>query len=197
MIRTYDKGIVELEDGSVLNRVEVYCGSGDTKPTSGIVNGSTLTEVDTGKTYLFDESNSSWTEVSTGGGGGGSSSGVNTVTVAGITQSGSTMGVTKLVSDDLLSETVEIARAENPFLPGAYIQGLVTYYTAVETVELGSAYYYNDNNGVQIDLTEGSYSVRDIQFSFSFSGYTITPVPHMYLIVSGSLAGYYVSQHQS
>lgn len=50
--------------------------STDTKPTTtidgmGIPNGSVYTEVDTGKTYMFDKDTSTWYEVSLGGGGGG------------------------------------------------------------------------------------------------------------------------------
>lgn len=47
----------------------------DTKPTDkidgmSIPNGSIYTEVDTGKTYMFDRENTTWYEVSIGGGGG-------------------------------------------------------------------------------------------------------------------------------
>lgn len=50
--------------------------STDTKPTTTIdgmpiPNGSVFTEVDTGKTYMFDKDNTTWYEVSLGGGGGG------------------------------------------------------------------------------------------------------------------------------
>ena len=50
--------------------------STDSKPTTTvdgmpIPNGSVYTEVDTGKTYMFDKDNTTWYEVSLGGGGGG------------------------------------------------------------------------------------------------------------------------------
>lgn len=50
--------------------------STDAKPTATIdgmpiPNGSVFTEVDTGKTYMFDKDNTTWYEVSLGGGGGG------------------------------------------------------------------------------------------------------------------------------
>ena len=50
--------------------------STDTKPTTTvdgmpIPNGSVYTEVNTGKTYMFDKDNATWYEVSLGGGGGG------------------------------------------------------------------------------------------------------------------------------
>jgi hypothetical protein len=35
--------------------IKGFCTSQDTKPTSGIVTGSKMTEVDTGDVYLFDE----------------------------------------------------------------------------------------------------------------------------------------------
>jgi hypothetical protein len=35
--------------------IEGFCTSQDTKPTSGIITGSKMTEVDTGDVYLFDE----------------------------------------------------------------------------------------------------------------------------------------------
>ena len=49
--------------------------STDSKPTTTveglyIPNGSVYTEVDTGKTYMFDKENATWYEVSIGGGGG-------------------------------------------------------------------------------------------------------------------------------
>lgn len=55
--------------------------STDTKPTTtidgmGIPNGSVYTEVDTGKTYMFDKENTTWYEVSIGGGGGGTQGGI-------------------------------------------------------------------------------------------------------------------------
>lgn len=54
--------------------------STDSKPTTTveglyIPNGSVYTEVDTGKTYMFDKDNVTWYEVSIGGGGGGGTSG--------------------------------------------------------------------------------------------------------------------------
>ena len=50
--------------------------STDSKPTTTvdgmpIPNGSVYTEIDTGKTYMFDKDNATWHEVSLGGGGGG------------------------------------------------------------------------------------------------------------------------------
>ena len=36
--------------------------STDTKPTTGIITGSSIVEVDTGKPFLFDEESSTWEE---------------------------------------------------------------------------------------------------------------------------------------
>lgn len=58
---------------------EVRCLSTDSKPTN-VPNGSMLTEINTGKTYVFDATNSAWSEVSSGGGGGGESVPDNDVT---------------------------------------------------------------------------------------------------------------------
>ena len=69
MIRIFNKQLVAVESGSVYV-ADIYCDSSDTKPTSELANGSTLTEVDTGKRYLFNEATTSWVEVSGGGGGG-------------------------------------------------------------------------------------------------------------------------------
>ena len=42
--------------------VELFGLSTDSKPTTGIVTGSSFVEVDTGKAYLFDEDSSTWDE---------------------------------------------------------------------------------------------------------------------------------------
>ena len=42
--------------------VEGYALENDTKPTDGIATGSKITEIDTGKTYIFDEAAGSWSE---------------------------------------------------------------------------------------------------------------------------------------
>lgn len=60
--------------GSVYN--DVRCLSTDEKPTD-VLNGSVLTEIDTGKTYLFDAAGKAWHEMPTGGGGGGSTTPVD------------------------------------------------------------------------------------------------------------------------
>ena len=59
-----------------INQMWIDGLSTDSKPTTTveglyIPNGSVYTEVDTGKTYMFDKENVTWYEVSIGGGGGG------------------------------------------------------------------------------------------------------------------------------
>jgi len=67
--------------------VDLALKSTDTKPTTGIMNGSLCMEVDTGSIYAYDEGSSEWAEIgsSGGGGGGGGSSDFSTaeVTVTG------------------------------------------------------------------------------------------------------------------
>ena len=41
----------------------IFGGSGESKPTTGLADGSVFVETDTGKVYLFSESGSSWTEM--------------------------------------------------------------------------------------------------------------------------------------
>ena len=75
---------------------DTYYGlSTDTKPTGKQIqnehrNGSKFIEIDTGKTYLYDEENAEWLEQASSGGGGGSSDfGTATITV---TETGDTNG---------------------------------------------------------------------------------------------------------
>ena len=47
--------------------IEGFCISLDTKPTSGIITGSKITEADTGDVYLFEEGdNPTWHKVAAG-----------------------------------------------------------------------------------------------------------------------------------
>lgn len=39
---------------------EVFCLSTDTKPTAGIPNGASLTEIDTGNFYFFNKDSEEW-----------------------------------------------------------------------------------------------------------------------------------------
>ena len=42
--------------------IKAYGLSTDSKPTDGIITGSSFNEVDTGKRFLFDEVSKTWTE---------------------------------------------------------------------------------------------------------------------------------------
>lgn len=46
--------------GDLVTKCEVFCKSTDTKPTEGIPNGASLTEIDTGNFYFFDGDTSQW-----------------------------------------------------------------------------------------------------------------------------------------
>lgn len=46
--------------GDLITKCEVFCKSTDTKPTEGIPNGASLTEIDTGNFYFFDDDSSQW-----------------------------------------------------------------------------------------------------------------------------------------
>lgn len=53
------------------NNVVIYGLSTDTKPVGGVItNGSAFIEMDTSKTYLYDQENGQWLEWGNGGSGG-------------------------------------------------------------------------------------------------------------------------------
>ena len=66
-------------DNKVL--IDAACLKTDTKPTTGIANGSKCIEMDTGKTFMFNEEDSEWEELPSSGGGGGGSSDFTMVTM--------------------------------------------------------------------------------------------------------------------
>lgn len=73
MIRTIRR-LVATDGGDNKEWIELTTLSSDTKPTSGIINGSIATEVDTGKVFFFDETAGEWVEqfsFQNAGGGGG------------------------------------------------------------------------------------------------------------------------------
>lgn len=57
------------------------CLSTDTKPTTGVANGSKLLEMDTSTVYAFDEANGEWLAQSSSGGGGGGGGGAEPLMV--------------------------------------------------------------------------------------------------------------------
>lgn len=46
--------------GDLITKCEVCCKRTDTKPTEGIPNGASLTEIDTGNFYFFDGDTGQW-----------------------------------------------------------------------------------------------------------------------------------------
>lgn len=71
-IRVLHKAPVLNDLGVILSVVELAGPSSESKPTTGIANGSLFLETDTGKIFIFDEDDG-WSETGSGGGGGGSS----------------------------------------------------------------------------------------------------------------------------
>ena len=43
--------------------IEASCMAADSKPTTGLINGSLCIEMDTGKIYAFNEAGSAWVEI--------------------------------------------------------------------------------------------------------------------------------------
>ena len=64
MIRILEERIFE----GGLKYIEGACVHDDTKPTTGIITGSKLTEADTGDVYMFyeDESTPAWAKIAAG-----------------------------------------------------------------------------------------------------------------------------------
>lgn len=54
--------LIDTEDGVQMCYVEISGDSDETKPTTGIADGSIFVESDTGKVYFFNEVSSDWVE---------------------------------------------------------------------------------------------------------------------------------------
>lgn len=80
---------------------ESVCLSTDVKPTTGIANGSTCIEMNTGKKFMFNEDSGEWVEVpsSGGGGGGGGSSDFSTAQVTSAADSEETITIPGTISE--------------------------------------------------------------------------------------------------
>lgn len=50
-------------NGNLLAIANIYGTSTDAKPVAGFANGTSFVEVDTGKLYLLNEEDGTWTEV--------------------------------------------------------------------------------------------------------------------------------------
>ena len=57
---------VNTNRGGYIPWWDVRCASTDAKPTSGVPNGSTCIEIDTGKGYLYDAEGGQWHEIPEG-----------------------------------------------------------------------------------------------------------------------------------
>ena len=57
-----------------MSRFDGWCLSTDEKPTQGVLNGSCLIEMDTGKVFFFDEEGAAWREFGSGESSSGSES---------------------------------------------------------------------------------------------------------------------------
>ncbi len=60
-VRITEQNWVPTSDG-VLLHIKGFCLAADTKPTGNICTGSSLFAVDSGKTYYYDESSSTWAD---------------------------------------------------------------------------------------------------------------------------------------
>lgn len=61
-MRTLVQQYITNENGTSIRYVEIACDSSETKPTTGIGDGSIATETNTGKVYFFNEKTSTWIE---------------------------------------------------------------------------------------------------------------------------------------
>lgn len=61
MIRTL-KRYIAIDGAMDKEYREITCLSTDTKPTTGIINGSICLEVDTGTVFFYDEAADDWVE---------------------------------------------------------------------------------------------------------------------------------------
>lgn len=62
---TWTKKVRQGEDanGVALYYCEGFCLSTDTKPTTGIANGSNVLEMDTGDAYAFNQAGTAWVKL--------------------------------------------------------------------------------------------------------------------------------------
>lgn len=129
MIRTLKSRFYDDE----LTLVELAGNSADTKPTTGIVTGSVFHEVDTGKTYLYDEDATEW--VATGSGNGKTSIVGATVTLgSAVTYDGTektkSVSSVKIGATTLTENTDYVVTGNKATEPGNYtlrIKGIGSY----------------------------------------------------------------------
>lgn len=52
--------LIQIFEGQNLHYAEIAGASSETKPTTGIVDGSTFLETDTGDLYVYNEAGAAW-----------------------------------------------------------------------------------------------------------------------------------------
>lgn len=55
--------LIEIANNQGLHYVEIAGASSETKPATGIVDGSTFLETDTGDLYVYNETGSAWVKL--------------------------------------------------------------------------------------------------------------------------------------
>lgn len=55
--------LIQIANNQSLHYVEIAGASTETKPTTGIVDGSTFLETDTGDLYVFNEASTAWVKL--------------------------------------------------------------------------------------------------------------------------------------
>ena len=137
MIRTL-KRLIATDNNDNKEYVEIACLSTDSKPTTGIITGSVIYEVDTGKRYEFNEVAGEWVEQPASGGGG-------------------LPPVETTDKDKYLHTNAETGDLEWSEVSGG---GLVII-PVTQTYEAGTYYYVNANYTLKdvYDLVQSGYDV--------------------------------------
>ena len=125
---------------------ESVCLSTDTKPTTGIANGSVCIEMNTGKKFMFDEASGELVEVPSSGGGGGGGSDFST---AEVTVNGSGYIMAAFIQNN--DCTIGAFSLENETMPIILFKGKADLYTE-DTVSAISG-------DIELDVGSGDYIV--------------------------------------
>lgn len=168
MVRAKDTKLAYIseQDGSAVigKMVELYGTSSDTKPTEGIVNGSTFQEVDTGDFYFFNETTSTWVKKNESGGGGGDFSVANVEYLAGPEIIVPTMIGTPAEAYPACSIATPLYGGTAPAMPVILYKGTCAIDTPFSTLDgivlTGDAEaVYNSDTGEYIILVHGDCTI--------------------------------------
>ena len=151
-------------NGDPLGYVELACTSTDTKPTTGIVTGSKALEVDTGKTYAFDEESGDWEEQTSGGGGGGGGSDFSTAKLTLINTLGS-----QYTDNDFYACVLE-EYDEDQLEPIPYSE---MWLDANQTLEL-NVILYKGNAHIGMTKNHVDYTTGAIEWDSDYGSYHLT-----------------------